>query len=181
MLGVMVHTSRLRANYVRMERSKEKPAQIRTPAFGTASSLEAFVIMQILIRTIRGRSMRLLQRQPIQKNSYTSLEKPIEPLVEKLDKQSHLIEEHLQEVKQENKKQDKRYQNNQHRDCHKVFKTSTYEQHKHVNPDRVDGTCKWVLSHPQYSIFDGSQRLTTTYFGSQLTLAMASRSSPNHS
>jgi ankyrin repeat protein len=61
-----------------------------------------------------------------------------------------LIEEHLQEVKQENKKQDKRYQNSQYRDCHKAFKTSTYEQFKNVNPDRVDGTCQWVLSHPQY-------------------------------
>ena len=47
-------------------------------------------------------------------------------------------------------KHDKRYLNSQHRDCHKVFKTSTYEQHKQVNPDRVDGTCVWVLSHPQY-------------------------------
>ena len=61
-----------------------------------------------------------------------------------------MIEEHLQEVKQENEKQDKRYLNSQHRDCHKAFKTSAYEQHKHVNPDRVDGTCMWVLSHPQY-------------------------------
>ncbi|KAN0072724.1 ankyrin repeat domain-containing protein 50-like protein 3 [Elaphomyces granulatus] len=80
----------------------------------------------------------------------TILEKPIQSVVERLDKQSRLIEEHLQEVKQENKKQDKRYQNNQHRDCHRVFKTSTYEQHKNFNPDRVDGTCEWVLSHPQY-------------------------------
>jgi ankyrin repeat protein len=61
-----------------------------------------------------------------------------------------LSQEHLHEVKQENKKQDKRYQNNQHRDCHQVFKTSTYEQYKNVNPDRVSGTCQWVLSHPQY-------------------------------
>ncbi|KAJ9654757.1 hypothetical protein H2198_006275, partial [Neophaeococcomyces mojaviensis] len=43
-----------------------------------------------------------------------------------------------------------KYQNDKHRDCHKVFKTSTYELFKNVNPDRVDGTCQWVLSHPQY-------------------------------
>ncbi|KAJ9494680.1 hypothetical protein H2202_009933 [Exophiala xenobiotica] len=31
-----------------------------------------------------------------------------------------------------------------------AFKTSTYEQFKDVNPDRVEGTCQWVLSHSQY-------------------------------
>ncbi|KAK5071394.1 hypothetical protein LTR70_010588 [Exophiala xenobiotica] len=80
----------------------------------------------------------------------TRLEKPIEDIVEGLDKQFQLMEEHLQEVKQENKKQDQRYQSNKHRDCHIVFKTSTYELFKNVNPDRVEGTCRWVLSHPQY-------------------------------
>src|SRR5690349_12817516 len=43
-----------------------------------------------------------------------------------------------------------RYQNSQYRDCLKALKTSTYEQFKNVNPDRVDGTCQWVLSHHQY-------------------------------
>jgi ankyrin repeat protein len=67
-----------------------------------------------------------------------------------LNKQSGLVEEHLREVKRENAKQDQRYQNNQHRQCHRTFKTSTYEQFKDFNPDRVKGTCQWVLSHPQY-------------------------------
>lgn len=42
------------------------------------------------------------------------------------------------------------YQDGKHRLCHKSFKTSTYEQYKDVNPDRMEGTCQWVLSHPQY-------------------------------
>jgi hypothetical protein len=59
------------------------------------------------------------------------------------------MKEHLVEVKQEHEKQDRRYLNDQHRQCHRAFKTSTYEQLKDVNPDRVDGTCQWVLSHAQ--------------------------------
>lgn len=34
--------------------------------------------------------------------------------------------------------------------CHQAFKTSTYEQYKNINPDRADGTCRWVLENPQY-------------------------------
>lgn len=71
-------------------------------------------------------------------------------LIDSLDKQSSLIEEHLHETKRENEKQDLRYQSSQARRCHQVFKTSTYEQFKDVNPDRVEGTCQWVLSHRQY-------------------------------
>jgi len=43
-----------------------------------------------------------------------------------------------------------RYLNDEHRTCHQVFKTSTYEQFKNINPDRVEQTCQWVLSHPMY-------------------------------
>jgi ankyrin repeat protein len=43
-----------------------------------------------------------------------------------------------------------RYINKEHRDCHQVFKTSTYEQFKNINPDRVEQTCQWALSHPLY-------------------------------
>jgi hypothetical protein len=34
--------------------------------------------------------------------------------------------------------------------CHQAFKTSTYEQHKNINPDRVQGTCEWVLKSSEY-------------------------------
>ncbi|KAI4751294.1 hypothetical protein E4T51_15460 [Aureobasidium sp. EXF-12344] len=43
-----------------------------------------------------------------------------------------------------------RYLNKEHRDCHQAFKTSTYEQFKNINPDRVKQTCRWALSHPLY-------------------------------
>ncbi|KAE8553643.1 hypothetical protein EYB25_005025 [Talaromyces marneffei] len=36
------------------------------------------------------------------------------------------------------------------RRCHQVFKTSTYERFKTINPNRVEGTCKWVLSSLEY-------------------------------
>ena len=60
------------------------------------------------------------------------------------------MEKHLHEIKRENRKHDQRYRSNQDRCCHQAFKTSTYEQFKDFNPDRVEGTCKWVLSHHQY-------------------------------
>ncbi|KAJ9319710.1 hypothetical protein DTO271D3_479 [Paecilomyces variotii] len=34
--------------------------------------------------------------------------------------------------------------------CHQAFKTSIYEQYKNINPDRVEGTCQWVLKNAQY-------------------------------
>ncbi|KAL7815157.1 hypothetical protein V8C26DRAFT_402587 [Trichoderma gracile] len=34
--------------------------------------------------------------------------------------------------------------------CHQVFKTSTYEQYKNINPNRAEGTCRWILDNAQY-------------------------------
>ena len=56
----------------------------------------------------------------------------------------------LSETKKQDLKADNCYQDSQDRDCHQTLKTSTYEQFKNFNPPRVDGTCGWVLSHPQY-------------------------------
>ncbi|EED22542.1 Pfs, NACHT and Ankyrin domain protein, partial [Talaromyces stipitatus ATCC 10500] len=36
------------------------------------------------------------------------------------------------------------------RRCHQAFKTSTYEKFKNINPNRVEGTCEWVLNSPEY-------------------------------
>ncbi|KAF3391859.1 Ankyrin repeat domain-containing protein 50 [Talaromyces pinophilus] len=36
------------------------------------------------------------------------------------------------------------------RRCHQAFKTSTYEQYKDINPNRVKGTCEWVLKSSEY-------------------------------
>jgi ankyrin repeat protein len=38
----------------------------------------------------------------------------------------------------------------QQQECHQVFKTSSYEQHKDINPGRSPGTCQWALQNPHY-------------------------------
>ncbi|OQV10037.1 hypothetical protein CLAIMM_14092 [Cladophialophora immunda] len=42
------------------------------------------------------------------------------------------------------------YQSEKHYRCHQTFKVGSYEAQKNINPDRVAGTCQWVLTHPQY-------------------------------
>ncbi|EED14522.1 conserved hypothetical protein [Talaromyces stipitatus ATCC 10500] len=43
-----------------------------------------------------------------------------------------------------------RYLTEDQRRCHQVFKTSTYERFKNINPNRVEGTCEWALRSPEY-------------------------------
>ncbi|KAF3389720.1 putative ankyrin repeat protein L25 [Talaromyces pinophilus] len=43
-----------------------------------------------------------------------------------------------------------RYVTEDQRRCHHAFKTSTYEKFKNINPDRVKGTCEWVLNSHEY-------------------------------
>jgi hypothetical protein len=50
------------------------------------------------------------------------------------------------------------YKDDRHRRCHQVFRTSEYESYKDRNPDRVEGTCQWVLNHPQYRSWFTSTR-----------------------
>lgn len=35
-------------------------------------------------------------------------------------------------------------------ECHQAFKTSTYEQYKNINPNRIEGTCRWVFENSNY-------------------------------
>ncbi|KUL83152.1 hypothetical protein ZTR_10097 [Talaromyces verruculosus] len=37
--------------------------------------------------------------------------------------------------------------------CHQAFRTSTYEQYKDINPNRVEGTCEWVLNSSEYRLW----------------------------
>ena len=53
-------------------------------------------------------------------------------------------------ITQQTEKQESRYVNDKQRQYHQLFKTSTYEQFKNINPDRAPNTCMWRLSHPQY-------------------------------
>lgn len=48
-------------------------------------------------------------------------------------------------------RQESRYENDRHRACHQALKTSTYEQFKNNNPDRVPNTCRWVLENNKYA------------------------------
>ena len=34
--------------------------------------------------------------------------------------------------------------------CHQIFRTSNYEGHKARNPDRVPGSCQWLLVNRKY-------------------------------
>lgn len=51
-----------------------------------------------------------------------------------------------------------RHTDERYRKCHQLFKTSNYETHKNRNPDRVEGTCQWVLKHQQYQSWLTSRR-----------------------
>jgi ankyrin repeat protein len=61
-----------------------------------------------------------------------------------------VLKAHAHSTREHFEKEAVRYLNKEHRDCHQVFKTSTYEQFKNINPDRVEQTCQWALSHPLY-------------------------------
>lgn len=49
-----------------------------------------------------------------------------------------------------------RHQTDREHQCHQAFKTSPYEQFKNNNPDRVAGTCRWVLGHEQFRAWQNS-------------------------
>ncbi|KXH51058.1 hypothetical protein CNYM01_10971 [Colletotrichum nymphaeae SA-01] len=53
------------------------------------------------------------------------------------------------EVKTESQKQ---------ADCHRAFKTSIYEDPKNINPERIPGTCDWVLQHTLYREWQQSRQ-----------------------
>ncbi|OJJ85924.1 uncharacterized protein ASPGLDRAFT_65124 [Aspergillus glaucus CBS 516.65] len=69
-----------------------------------------------------------------------------------------------EEVKDTNQRLDRAYNQQEHqyleqtataltdqqRRCHQVFKISSYEGQKDINPKRVPGTCQWVSQNPQY-------------------------------
>ncbi|EXF84400.1 hypothetical protein CFIO01_02715 [Colletotrichum fioriniae PJ7] len=53
-------------------------------------------------------------------------------------------------ILEQTQKQDVRSTNQRHLECHRAFKTSTYEMFKNINPIRSPGTCNWVLQHDRY-------------------------------
>jgi len=59
-------------------------------------------------------------------------------------------QKHLQVVQEQFDRSQTQYESERHAQCHQTFKTSSYENHKDINPLRVAGTCQWVLNHPKY-------------------------------
>ena len=54
-------------------------------------------------------------------------------------------------MQEDAERQELRYVTDQQRACHQALKTSTYEHFKNNNPDRVPGTCRWVLENDKYT------------------------------
>lgn len=42
------------------------------------------------------------------------------------------------------------YENDEHMKCHQAFKTTTYENFKNINPERMPDTCQWALKHQTF-------------------------------
>jgi ankyrin repeat domain-containing protein 50 len=55
------------------------------------------------------------------------------------------------EASQHRRQLESRYEDDTQYECLRVFKTSTYEKFKSINPNRAPGTCMWVLQHPRYT------------------------------
>ena len=57
---------------------------------------------------------------------------------------------HYQQEEINYKRQEEYHHKKSHQECHLALKTSSYEEHKDMNPDHVPGTCRWVLNNPMY-------------------------------
>ncbi|KAG9990133.1 purine and uridine phosphorylase, partial [Aureobasidium melanogenum] len=84
------------------------------------------------------------------------LAESVTKLCEETKSSADVLRAHAKSTKQHLEKAASRYQNKEHRNCHQVFKTSTYEHFKNINPDRVKDTCQWALDHPLYQRWNES-------------------------
>ncbi|KAH0027548.1 purine and uridine phosphorylase, partial [Aureobasidium melanogenum] len=62
----------------------------------------------------------------------------------------NVLKAHAHSTKQHQDNEAFRDQKEENRNCHRVFKTSTYEHFKNINPEPAEETCQWALNHPQY-------------------------------
>ncbi|KAG9964220.1 purine and uridine phosphorylase, partial [Aureobasidium melanogenum] len=86
----------------------------------------------------------------------SEIEEGVARLCEETKSSTDVLKEHAHSTKQHLENEALRYQSEEHRKCHQVFKTSTYEHFKNINPDRVKETCQWALIHPQYQRWNES-------------------------
>ncbi|EED11950.1 ankyrin repeat-containing protein, putative [Talaromyces stipitatus ATCC 10500] len=71
-------------------------------------------------------------------------------LSEQIEAVNSTLEKTFEQRENHHHDQIMRYATEDQRRCHQVFKTSTYEKFKNINPNRVEGTCEWVLKSPEY-------------------------------
>jgi ankyrin repeat protein len=71
-------------------------------------------------------------------------------LAEQIEKVNVGLEKAFGQRENHHHDQATRYLTEDQRRCHQVFKTSTYERFKNINPNRVEGTCEWVLKSYEY-------------------------------
>ena len=57
----------------------------------------------------------------------------------------------IEELKVSRTEKNTRQQTKEEHECHQAFRTSDYEAYKKRNPDKVAGTCRWFLDHPNYN------------------------------
>lgn len=87
-----------------------------------------------------------------------ALDKILKQQIDKIQKQveaSYKDDEefrklHLEELKDTRVEQREWRLTDKEQLCHQTLRTSEYEKHKARNPDRVHGTCRWFLDHPNY-------------------------------
>jgi Cdc6-like AAA superfamily ATPase len=71
-------------------------------------------------------------------------------IVGELQAMNHGLEKAFNQQESHHREQIVRALTKDQRCCHQAFKTSAYEQHKNINPNRVKGTCEWALRSPEY-------------------------------
>ncbi|KAG9852947.1 purine and uridine phosphorylase, partial [Aureobasidium melanogenum] len=119
---------------------------------GYAAMTAAAYAKDILTRMIPSR----VEQEERLGNVLAEIEKGVTKLCEETKSSTDAFRAHAHSTEQHLEKAALRYQNEDHRNCHQVFKTSTYEHFKNINPDRVKGTCQWALNHPQYQRWNES-------------------------
>jgi hypothetical protein len=67
-----------------------------------------------------------------------------------LDEIRHTSKAQLKATEAQTQQNKTHYESNKHNQCHQTFKIGPYEAQKDINPERVAGTCQWVLSHLHY-------------------------------
>ncbi|KAF4783393.1 hypothetical protein HER10_EVM0009493 [Colletotrichum scovillei] len=84
-------------------------------------------------------------------------EKPVPPLISDIHLQE-LLHSTQAAILAQIQKREGEHESQKQVDCHRAFKTSTYEKFKNINTDRVTGTWEWVLEHPRYTKWKQSRQ-----------------------